>query len=386
MDNKLRKRTIKLQLYKTLLTDIIFFTILLSIIVYYFFHFFFNTINLSFYDSIFYSFCLSLFFEWIYIRKYVIDEIKLDLDVVDFHNKLKYTDVNEIIQERIKLIELDIDKIKSEMRKKSDINKVFEIHLELNIGKYIKLEILKILKTILTINDKELIIVDTDGMIEFLSRSYDFRKIVVEKYQTTNTELMKNNSDDSWIGGSLAFNDEELQIILNYIICLRHRFISLIIQEYTNQSSFSPVTSDYYLKLMKYDYYCSIKDKLDFSKDIFKTIANQMEGVFKNDYKEKILLHQLHKLFNDNSLSNERLLQEKFNKAITTNYLYLLSQKRTKTNYFLDRLFNEALVSNGANMVLLHEARKNFSKYLYKKPFQNNSNNGYDNWSGIIEL
>lgn len=364
MKNESRKKTIIIQLLKTLFFDIVFGTFAIAVIIYYFFNFFFSSINLTFYSSLFYSLCISIIIEWIYTRKQI-ENIKLDLDIVDLHNRLKYNDINEIIKNRIELIELDIDNIKTETKKNHTQN-FFKIPLELNIKEFKKFEILEILRKILPIDEKEFIHIDINGMIDFLSKSHSFIKFIKDDNSSKNKKLMKDNSNDNWLGMSLASNDEVKQTTLNYIDSIRHKFISIIIQEYTNQSSFSPVTSEYYKKLIRYDYYCSIKDKLDFNNDIFEIIANEMECLYSDSDKNIVLIHQLHKLFSYSS-TEELLLLRKFQNKITENYLYLLSKKRTKSNYFLDRLYNEALTSNSVDLELLYKVRKDFSKYLFKK-------------------
>ncbi|KAB7884900.1 hypothetical protein [Poseidonibacter ostreae] len=378
MNSKQRKSKIISQALTTLLVDTVSVTLIIAVLLYFAFYYFFENISLSFFTSILYSLCLSIFIECLFVRKQI-HQVKLDIEVVNLHDELNYTNINEILKKEITKIKENIIDIEHETYKKNKKPKVFSISLELNINNTLKkTQILEALKNILHINEQEFINIDVNGMIKFICKSHSLIEFVKNKNNTENSEARNICEDNSDLGWAYALNDELEQSTINIIESLKYKFMALIINEYTIQSTFSAVTSDYHATLIKYDIYCSIKHKLNFKNDMFKTIANEMEVNHRDDCKHKVLLFQIYKLFDDKSL-------EEFKKILTINYLYLLTESRKKPAYFLDMLYNYSL-SYHTDSEILYEFRKRFSKYLFNKHCPSHFYNDIIKiWTSIIE-
>jgi hypothetical protein len=168
-----------------------------------------------------------------------------------------------------------------------------------------------------------------------------------------------------------------MQTLINIINSLRYKFFATIINEYTVNTRFSPITSDYHQILMQYDMLCSFEYKLNFDRDLFKILVNEMEITYSDDYKKEVLLHQIYQIF------DKKILKE-FKKNLTINYLFLLTKEtKISPSYFLDKLYQDILIEN-TDTELLFETRVVFSNFLFKKEHQNNINNGKRIWKSIV--
>jgi hypothetical protein len=124
---------------------------------------------------------------------------------------------------------------------------------------------------------------------------------------------------------------------------------------------------------------CSINNKLNFDLDLFKIVGKEMEISYKENYLNNVLLHKLFKLFEYKEL-------KEFKNILTNNYLYLLTKKQSRPEFFLDKLYNDSLVIS-ADLKLLYGIRQRFSKYLFNKNYKHNINNEiYILWEDIIEF
>jgi SepF-like predicted cell division protein (DUF552 family) len=351
VNNQEDKRKIKLNSFILIVLDIFFFTIIIGTLIYYIFYFL-----------------------WNFIKKHM-NELKFYLSIIDLHNKLNYININIIIKNQIKEIKTEINRIKNETSKN---NKTFAIPINLNLNdSTIKFEIIEVLEKMLEIQNENLIIIDIDGMLKFICNSHKLINKIKNTNESDNGFIIKTCDDKFMEGMVLALNDEIMQTLINIINSLRYKFFATIINEYTVNTRFSPITSDYHQILMQYDMLCSFEYKLNFDRDLFKILVNEMEITYSDDYKKEVLLHQIYQIF------DKKILKE-FKKNLTINYLFLLTKEtKISPSYFLDKLYQDILIEN-TDTELLFETRVVFSNFLFKKEHQNNINNGKRIWKSIV--
>ena len=283
----------------------------------------------------------------------------INKEVKEIHREYKYNNINEIIDKRA--IEIR-DQIAKSIFPLKEIN---------FIGSFaIKEKTISIIndyfpeKSILfkCLNSETLLLeIPIEDMINFYYyEAYELIDYANNENEKNNTFVTKELGGD---GYAYASNDRIRQDIINTVEVLKNMIKASLIEMITTTSSFSPATTYEIENLKYYTRLRELERVVDKEKDIFHSIGKEMEIFYRFDYLDKVITFKAFKIFKDNDL-------KLFKKAITENYLYLLTKIPTRETYFIAKLFNGALIQY-TDYDMLEKVKDKFSKYIFKKEHEN---------------